>query len=221
MHKIIILFVLALFSINVVQATNWEEIDTNIYYDTDSIEYLNNGFRFWLKNNIKNGTVKELIYLNITEKQITTEQSYTYNKANALISTSKQSVPSRIIPDTLSEVLYQYFSNNKNLANKTGINTENVDFAPYMKEVQRRIKLNWDPPKGNEQKTAIVFMRIAKDGRLISCKIYKSSGSPTMDKAALKAVEITAPFKPLPSDFNGQYVDIHFTFDYRVFGSSN
>ena len=94
------------------------------------------------------------------------------------------------------------------------------DFGPYMRELQRRIKLNWDPPKGNESKTVILMFKIAKDGRLLSCKVNKSSGLPSADQAALKAVELTAPFRPLPVDFKGQSIDIQFTFDYRVFGAS-
>ncbi|MCD7779598.1 MAG: hypothetical protein LUH05_02870, partial [Candidatus Gastranaerophilales bacterium] len=31
------------------------------------------------------------------------------------------------------------------------------DFGPYMKELQRRIKMNWDPPKGNESKRVILL----------------------------------------------------------------
>jgi len=94
------------------------------------------------------------------------------------------------------------------------------DFGPYMRELQRRIKLNWDPPKGNESKTVVLLFKIAKDGRLLSCRVNKSSGLPTADQAALKAVELTAPFRPLPADFKGQSIDIQFTFDYRVFGAS-
>ncbi len=94
------------------------------------------------------------------------------------------------------------------------------DFGPYMRELQRKIKLNWDPPKGNESKTVILLFKIAKDGRLLSCKVNKSSGLPSADQAALKAVELTAPFRPLPADFKGQSIDIQFTFDYRVFGAS-
>ena len=94
------------------------------------------------------------------------------------------------------------------------------DFGPYMRELQRRIKLNWDPPKGNESKTVILLFKIAKDGRLLSCRVNKSSGLPSADQAALKAVELTAPFRPLPADFKGQSIDIQFTFDYRVFGAS-
>ena len=92
------------------------------------------------------------------------------------------------------------------------------DFGPYMRELQRRIKLNWDPPKGNESKTVVLLFKIARDGRLLSCRVNRSSGLPSADQAALKAVELTAPFRPLPADFKGQSIDIQFTFDYRVFG---
>lgn len=94
------------------------------------------------------------------------------------------------------------------------------DFGPYMRELQRRIKLNWDPPKGNESKTVVLLFKIAKDGRLLSCRVHRGSGLPSADQAALKAVELTAPFRPLPADFKGQSIDIQFTFDYRVFGAS-
>ena len=94
------------------------------------------------------------------------------------------------------------------------------DFGPYMRELQRRIKLNWDPPKGNESKRVILLFKIAKDGRLLSCRVHKSSGMPSADQAALKAVELTAPFRPLPADFKGQSIDIQFTFDYNVFNAS-
>ena len=94
------------------------------------------------------------------------------------------------------------------------------DFGPYMRELQRRIKLNWDPPKGNESKTVVLLFKIARDGRLLSSKVHRSSGLPSADQAALKAVELTAPFRPLPADFKGQSIDIQFTFDYRVFGAS-
>lgn len=95
------------------------------------------------------------------------------------------------------------------------------DFGPYMRDLQRRIKMNWDPPKGNESKRVVLLFKIAKDGRLLSCSVFKSSGLPNADKAALNAVQLTAPFRPLPADFKGQSIDIQFTFDYNVFGASS
>lgn len=94
------------------------------------------------------------------------------------------------------------------------------DFGPYMRELQRRIKMNWDPPKGNESKRVVLLFKIARDGRLLSARVFKSSGIPNSDRAALNAVELTAPFRPLPADFKGPSIDIQFTFDYNVFGAS-
>ena len=92
------------------------------------------------------------------------------------------------------------------------------DFGPYMRELQRRIKMNWDPPKGNESKRVVLLFKIAKDGRLLSCSVFKSSGLQNADKAAINAVHLAAPFRPLPPEFKGQSIDIQFTFDYNVFG---
>lgn len=94
------------------------------------------------------------------------------------------------------------------------------NFAPYMRELQSRIKYNWDPPKGNESKRVVLLFRIAKNGQLLSNRVSKSSGLQAADRAALNAVEVTAPFRPLPAEFKGQYIDIQFTFDYNVFGAT-
>lgn len=94
------------------------------------------------------------------------------------------------------------------------------DFGPYMRELQRRIKMNWEPPKGDESKRVVLLFSISRDGRLLSVKINKSSGQPAADKAAISAVQLTAPFKPLPPEYKGSSVDIQFTFDYNVFGAS-
>ncbi len=94
------------------------------------------------------------------------------------------------------------------------------DFGPYMKELQRRIKMNWDPPKGNESKRVILLFKISKDGRLLSVNVQKSSGLAEADKAAINAVKLTAPFKPLPPEYRSDSVDIQFTFDYNVLGAS-
>ena len=89
-----------------------------------------------------------------------------------------------------------------------------------MKELQRRIKMNWDPPKGNESKRVILLFTISRDGRLLNIQVSKSSGLKAADDAAVNAVKLTAPFRPLPPEFRGNSVDIQFTFDYNVLGVS-
>ena len=97
---------------------------------------------------------------------------------------------------------------------------QNIDFGPYMRDLQRRIKMNWNPPKGNESKQVVVLFKIAKSGQLLSSKVTKSSGDTATDQAALNAIMLTAPFRPLPADFAEQSIDIQFTFDYNVFGTN-
>lgn len=94
-----------------------------------------------------------------------------------------------------------------------------ADFGPYMTELKRRIKRNWEPPRGNESKRVVVMFVVGKDGRLISQRIMRSSGNKETDRAAMSAVELTAPFKPLPPEYRGKDVDIQFTFDYNVLGA--
>lgn len=94
------------------------------------------------------------------------------------------------------------------------------NWGPYMRELERRIKRNWDPPKGNESKRVVLLFKIGRDGRLLSVKTVKSSGNQSADQAAKSAVELTAPFKSLPPEFKGSSIDIEFTFDYNVFGTS-
>ena len=94
------------------------------------------------------------------------------------------------------------------------------NFGPYMRELQAKIKRNWDPPKSDNSKRVVLIFTIAKDGRLLNVKIGKSSGIPSIDKAAISSVEYSAPFRPLPKEFRGSDIDIHFTFDYNVFGGN-
>jgi TonB family protein len=91
------------------------------------------------------------------------------------------------------------------------------DFGPYMRELQRRIKRNWHPPRGNESKRVQLLFKVSRDGRLLRLNISKSSGVSDADDAALEAVKMSAPFRPLPPEYQGNDIDIQFTFDYNVF----
>jgi TonB family protein len=87
-----------------------------------------------------------------------------------------------------------------------------------MAEVERRVKRNWNPPKGEESKRVVVYFKIGRDGRLLSIRIARSSGIPLADQAAKAAIELSAPFRPLPPEYKDNSIDIDFTFDYNVVG---
>ena len=106
--------------------------------------------------------------------------------------------------------------NDINQSDNIQMQKEEIDFYPYMNELKRRIKINWHPPKGKEQLRIVVLFRVEKNGKLDNIKIIESSGDKQADKAAINAVEITAPFRPLPAEFKGQSVDVQLYFDYNV-----
>ena len=93
------------------------------------------------------------------------------------------------------------------------------NWGPYMRDLEQRIKRNWTPPKGDSSKRVVITFTISRDGRLLNKRIVKSSGVPLADRAAMSAIEQTAPFRPLPPEFKGQSVPIEFTFDYNVLNS--
>ncbi len=93
---------------------------------------------------------------------------------------------------------------------------KDVDYGPYMADLQRRIKRAWFPPKGFESKRVVTTFKIHRGGELSDLQIDQTSGVVIADQAALKAVENASPFRPLPEGGKDE-VDIQFVFDYNVY----
>lgn len=84
--------------------------------------------------------------------------------------------------------------------------------APYMADLQRRIKRAWFPPKGCETKKVVVVFKVHRGGNMSDLRIVLSSGVTVADEAALKAVENASPFRPLPAG-SSEEVELQFTLD--------
>lgn len=139
----------------------------------------------------------------------------------SVYSQGKISTPSSSGNSTNKQTTKQNITSLENINNKQNSEKQNVvDFGPYMRDMQRRIKLNWDPPKQETSNSVTLLYSLNKKGEIIKCSVLKSSGSQKVDKAAKDALFNTAPFRPLPADFKGEKIDVQFTFDYNVFGSS-
>lgn len=93
---------------------------------------------------------------------------------------------------------------------------QEVDFSRYMAELQRAIRRAWFPPHDPDSRQIVVTFKIHPNGEMSDLHLYKSSGMIGADRAALKAIEIAAPFHPLPDGWH-EDADIQFTFDYKVF----
>lgn len=85
------------------------------------------------------------------------------------------------------------------------------DISPYVNELKRNVRWNWKPAQ--EKKSVELFLRIAKDGRLVILNVKRTSESAEVDNAALNAVRKTLPLNPLPSKYTKNYLDVVFTFD--------
>ena len=110
------------------------------------------------------------------------------------------------------------YSGNKQSTNSAAQKSpaQSVDFTPYMKDLNARIKQNFVPPRGSNAKKIVVLFSVKKDGTLLSAKILASSNDEQADIAALRAIANTKMY-PLPKEFNGEKIDIQFTFDYSMF----
>lgn len=87
------------------------------------------------------------------------------------------------------------------------------DISPYVNELKRNVRMNWKPAKNSEGKYVELFLRIAKDGRLIILNVKKTSEVGEVDEAALNAVRRTLPLNPLPSKYGKSFLDLIFTFN--------
>ena len=99
------------------------------------------------------------------------------------------------------------------------INTYAWDFAPYMIRLKRRIEKNIFPPPaftymGIISGRSVIKFRISPDGKLTNLEILSYNGHKSLLNTSVKAVEVSAPFEPLPDDFPEKYLEVTGRFDY-------
>ena len=214
---------------NICYAENWEEAfngDKEIYIDTDSVNYHNDSLYYSVKyfdNNLRADVVAIIQNKEGNAGVVSTCKFNEYQQNKSLANSMTPKIAPELKPLNTNSLLFNANAraiekNNKNQQQSQSINkADNVDFRPYMRRLQRRIKRNWDPPKGSETKKVVVLFKIGKDGTLLSSEIFKTSGDKAADKAALLAIAISAPYEPLPKEYTEESIDIQFAFDYNVF----
>jgi TonB family protein len=100
---------------------------------------------------------------------------------------------------------------------KPGVDVaQDVDFGPFMADMERRIKHNWVPPRGSESRKVKLLFYLLRDGRLSKVELVGESKDPEAERAAIAAIEASAPFMPLPPKLKEDVLPIEFTFDYNV-----
>jgi protein TonB len=92
-------------------------------------------------------------------------------------------------------------------------------FAWYVRVVQQKVSENWlkyeiDPGITEARRVYLMF-DITRDGRPSNVTVEQSSGVPSLDQSAVRALQRIDTFGPLPSDYSASKVSVEFWFDYK------
>jgi protein TonB len=92
-------------------------------------------------------------------------------------------------------------------------------YAWYVQVIQKKVADNWlkyevDPGITTAQRVYITF-DVARDGSPANVQIEQSSGVPSLDISAKRALQRIDTFGPLPSDYSGGKISVEFWFDYK------
>jgi TonB family protein len=81
-----------------------------------------------------------------------------------------------------------------------------------------RVSSSWftslvDPGVAGSFQTTVMF-KILRNGQIADLKVEVPSGLSSLDLSALRAVQTAAPFPPLPSEYEDQFLIIHLVFEH-------
>ena len=91
-------------------------------------------------------------------------------------------------------------------------------YAWYVRVIQQKVSENWlkyevDPRITNAQRVYITF-DVARDGHPANVRVEQSSGVPSLDISAVRALQRIDTFGPLPPDYPGGKISVEYWFDY-------
>ncbi|MGD0987505.1 MAG: TonB family protein [Candidatus Sulfotelmatobacter sp.] len=89
----------------------------------------------------------------------------------------------------------------------------------YVQVIQRKVSENWlkyevDPGINGAQRVYITF-DVARDGHPYNVQVEQSSGVPSLDISAQRALQRIDTFGPLPTDYSGNKLSVEYWFDYK------
>jgi protein TonB len=91
-------------------------------------------------------------------------------------------------------------------------------FGWYTDVVARKVHQAWQSevnPSVESAKRVYILFDISKSGSPSNVRVEQSSGIPSLDQSAVRALQRIDTFGPLPQGYSGNYVSVEFWFDYR------
>jgi len=92
-------------------------------------------------------------------------------------------------------------------------------YAWYVHVIQQKVSENWmkyevDNRVTSAQRVYIIF-DVARDGHPTNVQVEQSSGVPSLDISAVRALQRIDTFGPLPPDYPGNKISVEYWFDYK------
>jgi len=95
--------------------------------------------------------------------------------------------------------------------------TSSFPYSYYLQIIIDRVSTNWFTAINNldysGEYQSVIYFKIQKNGQISDLKVEQPSGLPALDLSARRAVELAAPFPPLPADFENDFLVIHLIFE--------
>jgi protein TonB len=92
-------------------------------------------------------------------------------------------------------------------------------YAWYVRVVQQKVSENWlkyeVDPRITDARRVYVTFDIKRDGHPTNVQVEQSSGVPSLDQSAVRALQRIDTFGPLPPDYSESKVSVEFWFDYK------
>lgn len=217
-----------------IEGTNTYKV-SDFTFNQPATNYLNtnndtmNKYSKSVAENLRKNWDKEKIFANTNERAIvllTIQKDGTITNTKIIYHSKDEnlnnSVNNYIKTITKVESLPDIYKNNSytmlvNFGKKSNI--DEIDFSKYMQNLQKTIKNNWTVNRVQKEvsRNVVALIGIKKDGSLAyPPKIITSSGDEQYDDSCLKAIQTIEKFDPLPKEYNGEQIDIQFTFDMKV-----
>lgn len=99
------------------------------------------------------------------------------------------------------------------------IGLSNFPYTYYLQTIHGKISGNWytsqiSPGITGDFHTTVYF-KIFRNGEISTLEIKEGSGIRSLDLSARRAIQSSAPFPPLPNDYEGDFLGIHLIFEHN------
>lgn len=197
-------------------AANWQPanniLGNVIYVDTDSIRQKDNRIFYYVKyfeENINNDS--KVLVMSEANHPFVIGDPVAYKNTYFMLSI-----------DSVNEKVMKYIEDKDIPEVEPGSDLDSIplNLDPYAKNIITKIKSNLKYKFKYRNSFAKAMIKINKNGELKKVYIYESSGNQKLNIAINKAVEASAPFDPLPEEYDKTFailwLDVNFGQDKSV-----